>query len=1127
MALAPAAFAIALQAISPAAEAAVAVVAAGPSCAVAWPQATPALASWTDIGGGQGVLAANGEVLARVEVRQGRIELHSREHASSALSGTSVGQRIEQEQDAKRLIVHARIVLDSSCVVGVDGIVPAAPGAQLVAQAQAWLLAGDASDAEAGADSEKASARSAQALEIVRNSPDRNPALRVQFVAKAVERLLQAGHRDRALEIVARESGGDVQTMPASHPSRLRFEMARARTLSFSDRNREALALRISLQPRLVKTFRASSDESLTNRLRIANLRLELGEPRLACAELQSLQTLTGNRIHGDALRTSTVRALANALALLDREQDAIALLAQLHRELTAAYGSDDARVVDVEEQIARMQGRSDQLESALQGASRVFLWRREHLGFADVRTLQTAEMLALLYKNFGRTDTARALIDALLAQRAATAVPTQLSLSAQTVLGGIAGEQGDPDSAQEILRQTWQQYVQIVGEDSDDAARVLIGYALALAPSGKIDRVCPVVRNRLDDRRVASRPDRQLRALSKLLSGLCLLDESAADGAIAGGLQRLRAGWLDLKNAQGPGNPATLYALSTLAWAEFRFGSRRTAKRLLEDLVRLTEQSRGAAPAGSYTRDYWFSQWVVERDRKLGYRTLALLHAQDGELDEAIRICELARDRRLRDRFLEAGGDVAGFANPEREKLRALITEIHQLDSRLALETDIVERVELESRRILAVSARDEFTQQIRRGGRSAPGSSGRSLAQLSASLDADTALVSVQSTAGRWWAVVITRGSPARFLVLDREPDLGTAAQAWTRMLGGAVLRVWPTAGGRLVSSYERPPAAIGRHLSGDELGQRLAQATLAPIAMAVPAARRFVIVADDELSGVPFGALPFDGAAAIERFEIVYAPSLNTYAALSRSANASVWKRDLLSLAADGRAPLRAGEADATEGETYGASMRRQLDYASAHPLLYALREAEAAAAAFGPGRATVLSGSDASKSALVRAASDGSLEGYRYVHIAAHAFSFPDDPERSMLVLGPSPSDDPAGRVLTAAELANLKMGSELLVMAGCRTGVGRLQAGQGPLGFAFGALAAGNRGAVFSLWDVADDLTERFVASFFGHLQEGRRPSLALAQTQREFAANSDPRMRDPGAWAAFVLYGGG
>ena len=62
--------------------------------------------------------------------------------------------------------------------------------------------------------------------------------------------------------------------------------------------------------------------------------------------------------------------------------------------------------------------------------------------------------------------------------------------------------------------------------------------------------------------------------------------------------------------------------------------------------------------------------------------------------------------------------------------------------------------------------------------------------------------------------------------------------------------------------------------------------------------------------------------------------------------------------------------------------------------------------------------------------------------------------------------------------------------------------------------------------VLSLWDVADDLTERFMSSFFGRLKQGMRLSTALSDTQREFARNPDPRIHNPSTWAAFVLYGG-
>jgi CHAT domain-containing protein len=1120
MALALVTIAIALQAtsMSGANE-----VTASPSCGAAQVPNAPQAVRWSSIGSTQAVLTIGTEIVARLEFLDLGIAIRARQHPGDALPDAHADKGVEPAL----LTIDARVQLDSSCAVSIHGLVPGSSDSNFADQAAAWSLAGSASDADRDDDPERASALAKRAFALVQTARLSEFPQKLEFAALAVEKLLQAGHRDEAIEIVTSSSDAASQEVPAEHPSKLRFELARARALSFSDRNEEALNLRLDLQPRVLAVFGANSDESLSNRLRIANLRLELGEYVQAHIELESLQqSITSVRNPGDALRISTIRALANALALLDLEQDSVELLAQLRRELAIAHGENDARVIDVEEQIARTQTRLDQFEVALQGASKVFLWRMEHLGFSKVQTLQSAWLLALLYKEFGRYDTARALAGALLEEsnRVATAVPRQLTLGTLAVLGSIEGAQGHVDRAQAILRSVWEQYDAIVGQNSDDTARALVLYAMVLVQSGQVDRICPVVRRTFDENRIASRPDLQLRALSKTLTGLCLLTDSASADAVREGLARLEAGWSDLKDREGAGGTSAMYALSFFAWANYRFGSRQTAKRLLRDLVRLAEQSRLAAPAQSYTRNYWLSRWITDHGRNLGYRTLALLYAQDGQLDEAIRVAELARDRRLRDRFSERDEFSGSLPPPAREKVRGLTFEIHELDGQLALETNIVERVRLESRRILAVAGRNDFAKRIDRSNRFEPSRAEvPPLGELRRLLDADSAVVSIQLSAGHWWAVVIAKDSPPRFLTLDQEPDLPTAVRAWVSLLEGAPLRAWPAAGNRLIQSYERPKEATGHHLSREELAGRLARAILVPLARAAPHARRFVIVADDDLNGVPFGAMPIDGVPAVDRFEIVYAPSLATYATLCRPASRA-WPRDLLSFAAE-NAEVQADPSDRFDPHQDGESVRLMLEYASRHPLPYASKEVEAASRNFSPARTTVIRGSDASKAALVSASHDGSLAQYRYVHIAAHAFSFPDDPERSMLILNGARSAGAASRVLTAAELADLHMDSELLVLAACRTGVGRYEPGQGLLGFAFAALAAGNRAAVLSLWEVADDLTERFMSRFFERLQRGMRSSTALAATQREFAHDPDPRTRDPSTWAAFVLYG--
>jgi len=1033
---------------------------------------------------------------------------------------------VKRDKDLALLNINAHFRIDSSCILSVRGRVQEISDPRLIDQATAFELLGNAIDADAADDPERVAHLAMSAFEQLAGVTISEFPQKLDIAAFAAEKLLEAGHPAQADEVLA-VNPLQLSQLPRDHPSRLRFELAQTRALSFSDKNEVALHTRLTLQSRVLSTFGPSSDESLSNQLRIANLKLELGDYSQARAELEALQRSTNrDRIRGDPLRTSAIRALANALGLQGSAKKSLALLGQLRQELVGVYGPNDGRIVHVDDQIVRMQIRLDELELALQGASKVFLWRREHLGFSNVNTLQSCWTLALLYKELGRYDSARALIYTLLdeSKRGGSSIPKQLTLKTLATLGSIEGADGNFEAATDIWRSVWQKYVAILGENSFDTAGALMNYALLLIQNGRVDIICPTLREKAAENRIGPSPDVQLKALSKILLGLCLLTEAPSRQAVEEGLAGIEGAWIDLKRRDGANSYSAMYALSTLAWADYQYGKRETAKLHLRALVALGEQLRRSTPARSYTHDFWFSKWIVDRSQNLGYRTLALLHAEDGEVEEALRISELARDRRLRDRFVEQKWLAGMLPGHALEKLQNLTSAVQALDEKLALEDRVVERVNLESQRTLAVGECDGLTRKaVRRYGVNASYSDLPSVRQLRALLPAGTAAASIQRSGDRWWALVIDRESPARIVILNRDPDLSSVARAWTGLLGSVPSRAWPMPGNHLVLDYERPIGAIGHYLTQHELGERLGRDIFDPLLSAAPKARRFVIVADDELTGVPFAALPIGGSPAIEKIEIAYAPSLATYAMLRRWRGRPVWAQDLLAFAVD--AVSQDKSSPVADVGVYAGLAPRVLAYASEHPLPFAAREIEAVSRNFSASRVSIFRGSQASKATLLSASRDGSLQGYRYVHLAAHAFAFPNSPERSMLVLSATESAGAAERVLTAAELSNLKMGSELIVLSACGTAVGRYEQGQGLLGFAFAALAAGNQSAVLSLWEVADDLTERFMASFYERLQRGLQAAQALGETQREFARDPDPRINNPSTWGAFVLYG--
>ncbi len=515
------------------------------------------------------------------------------------------------------------------------------------------------------------------------------------------------------------------------------------------------------------------------------------------------------------------------------------------------------------------------------------------------------------------------------------------------------------------------------------------------------------------------------------------------------------------------------------------------------------------------------FSVWVTSNSSAVspiaGYRQLALLHAQDAELESALRISELARDRSLGDLFADAEWRRTRLPAGERGRLDAVIDRIQDFDERLAISGDIVERVRLEAERTLAVAERGRVERELR--GRlhldeAAPRPP--TLDDLREHLPAGTALVSVLHSGETWWALVIARGLPARFVPLA-DPDLGVAASAWVRRLRGEPVRAWPVAGDRLSISDVRPGGATGAYLSEAALGRRLAHGLFLPLARAAAPARRLVFVGDDELVGIPLQALPDGAGLVLDRYAISYAPSLSTYARWLAPARQRTYARDLLAVGAVDDPPFAAPETD--------DPIVAGVQFAADHPLPFARQEIDGIVALFDGRRATAWTGKDANKTALRQASRSGALLDYRFVHFATHAWAQADQPESSAIVLAGASGDLPTQRALTAAELAGLHMGSDLIVLSACDTGVGPFEHGRGLLGLAYAGLAAGNRAELVSLWPVADDTTARFMQDLYRRLRAGTEPVQAVAAAQRTLRRSADPRRSDPRAWAPFVLYG--
>jgi CHAT domain-containing protein/Tfp pilus assembly protein PilF len=303
--------------------------------------------------------------------------------------------------------------------------------------------------------------------------------------------------------------------------------------------------------------------------------------------------------------------------------------------------------------------------------------------------------------------------------------------------------------------------------------------------------------------------------------------------------------------------------------------------------------------------------------------------------------------------------------------------------------------------------------------------------------------------------------------------------------------------------------------------ELAAQLSELLLAPVPSALDG-ERWVVVPEGALHQIPFAALPIpDGAAAersrrlvVDRFEVVTAPSGTLIAALRRRDAAGATAPEKVVTFADAvyswddSRMLGIGE-DTTRGPT-----RWQ-------PLRYSVQEAAALRAWVPPPHRVEALGFDASKSAFLQL----SPGEFQIVHLAAHGEMHPQRPELARLVFSQfSRTGEPLDGDLRFAEIYDLSLRADLVVLSACETALGEQVRGEGVIGFTRGFLHAGARRVVSSLWKVEDSATAELMKRFYRyHLGEGLPAATALRRAQ--LSMKGERAWENPEHWAGFVLQG--
>ncbi|MEL6327953.1 MAG: CHAT domain-containing protein, partial [Cyanobacteria bacterium J06626_23] len=361
----------------------------------------------------------------------------------------------------------------------------------------------------------------------------------------------------------------------------------------------------------------------------------------------------------------------------------------------------------------------------------------------------------------------------------------------------------------------------------------------------------------------------------------------------------------------------------------------------------------------------------------------------------------------------------------------------------------------------------------------------------------------------------------------------DLGAAAAIDTAV--SAFIR-------NLRTSSELVPGSEGE----DAIANPLKPLIFDPIAPYLADREHLLISTDSQLNRIPFEALQTEGKDdyLVERYQISYLTS----------------GRDLLKFATS--APSTAPalivanptyDADGPVVQTASSHHSRSLDLSQMQVSQLPGTAAEAEAIAALLPDATMLTEDQATETALK------TVRAPRILHIATHGFFLENGASLDPATrgLGIEWTEAPAGGstrsgatvenpllrsglalagfnarssgdedgVLTALEAAHLNLvGTQLVVLSACETGLGDIANGEGVYGLRRSLAIAGAETQLMSLWRVSDEGTQALMTRYYEHLMNGRGRSEALRATQLEMIA-AEGQYSHPYYWAPFILAG--
>ena len=514
----------------------------------------------------------------------------------------------------------------------------------------------------------------------------------------------------------------------------------------------------------------------------------------------------------------------------------------------------------------------------------------------------------------------------------------------------------------------------------------------------------------------------------------------------------------------------------------------------------------------------------------------------------EAFQISERTRARSLLELISQAKIDFRKNANPqmlEREKtlgelindrssrLTRLLSGKFTEEQKRALEKELAdfrnEYQEIEAKLLVGNKRYAELVAPVP-----------LSLAEIQQQvLDADTTLLEYSLGKEKSFLFVVSKDSLQTF-ELPKRSEIEEKARAYFDALTARNKKIKFEIAEEKQKRIEKTDADIST------LSQSLSQIILVPAQTSLTK-KRLLIVADGILQYIPFASLPLKNKQPlVANHEIVSLPSASTLAVLRKEFGTRQPAPKTIAVLADpvftasderyktleakkkGNAPTQIAVANKTRGIEENELNQATNDFSQDESgfdfarLPFTRQEAEVISM-LTPPTAKRLS---LDFSANLANATNPELVNYKIIHFATHSFINSRRPELSGIVLSLiDENGKPQNGFLRTDEIYNLNFPAELVVLSGCRTGLGKEIRGEGLIGLTRGFMYAGAKRVAVSLWDVNDEATAELMARFYKEMLGNKKLSPASALRQAQLSMSKDKRWSNPYYWAGFILQG--